>query len=79
MIEIKFRQCDISNRDHEGEIVTRVIPVVFDHDQEDGKSKLMPYFVNQTIELCDNCYNTMLNERRFIYAYGAMGYNTYTL
>jgi len=71
--------CDISNREHSGAVQTIDIHVVFDHDQEDGKSKYAPYLDEVSMELCDGCKKFMLENRRYIYAYGAMGNNTYTL
>lgn len=72
-------KCDIKNREHRGSVATTEIDVIFDHDQEDGKSKCDPYLDLVTIELCQGCRNYMLENRRYIYAYGAMGYNEYTL
>lgn len=74
-----IKKCDISNREHDGLIETRRLDVIFDHDQEDGKSKVMPYLSTEEIELCQSCKKFMLENRKYIYAYGAMGYNTYSL
>lgn len=71
--------CDISTRKHGGHVNTRILAVVFDHDQEDGRSKVKPYLDSVTIEICDECYTAMLAKRKYIYAYGAMGHNTYSL
>ncbi len=72
--------CDISNREHAGTV--KAIPklqVIFDHDQEDGKSKCELYLHTVTVDMCDECLKFMLRERKYIYAYGAMGYNKYSL
>ena len=53
--------------------------VVFDYDQEDGKSKVKPYLQKETLEICDGCKEYMLEKRFYIYAYGAMGHNTYSI
>lgn len=72
--------CDITNREHFGIVATHEkMQVIFDHDQNDGKTKCDPYFDYTTIELCEGCWKYMMENRRYIYAYGAMGYNTYYL
>lgn len=73
------KNCDICDLKHSGEIKTRSVLVIFDHDQEDGKSKCNPYFDTVEIEMCDGCWNYMMKNRRYIYAYGAMGFNHYYL
>ena len=75
-----IKKCDISDiKQHNGIIRSRSVLVIFDHDQEDGKSKCTPYFQNVEIEMCDKCWEYMMKNRRYIYAYGAMGHNTYYL
>ena len=74
-----IKKCDISDMKHGGIIKSRSVLVIFDHDQEDGKSKTTPHFENVHIEMCDNCWEYMMEQRRYIYAYGAMGFNTYSL
>jgi hypothetical protein len=70
--------CDI--KDCKDTVVSkRKVPVMFDHDQEDGKSKTEPYFEMKELDLCDNHWKQMTGTRTLIYAYGAMGYNDYTL
>jgi ribosomal protein L31 len=73
------KTCDIAHRIHSEKVSTIKIDVIFDHDQNDGKSKLEPYLDEVTIEICSSCHKFMLNERKYIYAYGAMSYNKYTL
>lgn len=75
----EIKNCDIANRNHSPKVETITLQVIFDHDQEDGKSKCSPYLQTVTIEMCSDCKKEMLNDRRYIYAYGAMGYNSYTL
>ena len=72
-------KCDIKAATHDGDVETIRIAVIFDHDQEDGKSKVDPYLEVVEIEICDLCKRFMLKNRRYIYAYGAMGYNEYFL
>lgn len=74
-------ECDIINLGvvHQGNVNTLSIDVIFDHDQEDGKSKTKPYLDKVVLEICEGCKEYMLENRKYIYAYGAMGYNTYTL
>lgn len=71
--------CDIDDMNHGGLVSTKTIEVMFDHDQEDGKSKLSPYFEKVKLEMCEDCYNFMIENMRRIYAYGAQGYNKYYL
>lgn len=78
MEHIKFT-CDIENREHSNLVSKKTIPVMFDHDQEDGKSKMTPYFEMAHIDICERCFEEMTKTRTLIYAYGAMGYNKYYL
>ena len=71
--------CDISEREHFSTVKEYTIDVIFDHDQEDGRSKCKPYFDKEKIDICVGCMNYMLENRRYIYAYGAMGHNKYYL
>lgn len=52
---------------------------MFDHDQEDGKSKVYPYFEMVDIDICDKCFTEMTTKRILLYAYGAQGVNKYEL
>ena len=70
-------KCDIEGEEHAGKILTFEVEVIFDHDQEDGKSSCPPYLETETIEMCGHCRNKMLVERKYLYGYGAMGYNNY--
>lgn len=76
---MKIKTCDIGNRKHSGKVDSYKLDVIFDHDQEDGKSKCEPYFDTNIIELCESCRKTMMTKRKHVYGYGAMGHNTYTL
>ena len=78
-MEQKIKKCDIEAATHDGKVETIKIQVIFDHDQEDGKSKCEPYFDIVCIEICELCKKYMMKNRRYIYAYGAMGYNKYYL
>ena len=71
--------CDIEDRKHSGEVKTYEVPVMFDYDQNDGKSKMTPYFEMHKLDLCESCFKHMVETRTIIYAYGAMGYNKYFL
>lgn len=75
----EIKKCDIEAATHEGKVKTVKIDVIFDHDQEDGKSKCKPYLDDVEIEICELCNDFMLKNRRYIYAYGAMGHNKYYL
>ena len=71
--------CDIANEVHgNSEVKLRKVPVMFDHDQEDGKSKQTPYFQLMELDVCESCFKFMTENRKVLYAYGAMGHNTYT-
>ena len=71
--------CDIERDTHDGDIVRIKVPVMFDHDQDDGKSKTKPCFEMKELDLCLACFNEMTEKRILIYAYGAMGHNNYSL
>ena len=71
--------CDIEDMKHSGNVKTITLSVIFDHDQEDGKSKTEPYLDGVKIEICDSCWKYMMENKRYIYAYGAMGFNKYYL
>lgn len=73
----EIKKCDINNEKHSGKVFTFEVEVIFDHDQEDGKSKCNPYLETKVIEMCEHCRNKMLNERKYVYGYGAMGFNSY--
>ena len=75
----EIKKCDIEDRNHSSKVETIALQVIFDHDQEDGQSKCEPYLDKVTIEICDCCKKVMLNDRKYIYAYGAMGHNKYYL
>lgn len=69
--------CDIQADEHSGACCSRKMPVMFDHDQEDGKSKTEPYFQLLTIEICTKHYAEVIDQRKLIYGRGAMGFNKY--
>lgn len=72
--------CDISDeKKHEGVILSREIDVIFDHDQEDGMMKVVPYFHRCTLDICQSCMRKIFQQRRHVYGFGAMGHNTYYL
>lgn len=72
-------ECDIINRPHKGKVETRKISAVFDHDQEDGQSRQKPYLDTVSLEMCEECYFVeMIAMRKYVSAFGAMGYNTYS-
>ena len=75
--------CDIDlskcTQDHSGAIILKKVPVMFDHDQEDGKSKTTPYFEMKQLDICERCLGQIIRKKEIIYAHGAMGYNKYYL
>lgn len=78
MISFITKRCDIKGCTNEN-VKEKVVSVVFEHDQEDGRRKVEPYLSTKSIDICDKCWKKMLEERKLIYAYGCMGYNTYEL
>jgi len=52
------------------------IQVVFLTEQTEGRS-VSPYLCMCNIDICDDCENRITNERRYLTAVGAMGYNEY--
>lgn len=72
-------ECDIKDLTHSGEVLTVTVAVIFDHDQEDGQSKTEPYLEQEKIEMCSGCYQYMLENKRYVYGFGAMGNNEYFL
>lgn len=71
--------CDIKDRKHNDSVKEIEVDVIFDHDQDDGKSKTEPYFERKKIDICKDCLDFMMNNRIYIYAYGVMGHNNYWL
>lgn len=71
--------CDIEDKQHSFLMRNIELDVIFDHDQEDGKSKTSPYFERMKLDMCSDCIKYMMENRRYVYAYGAMGYNKYYL
>lgn len=71
--------CDIEGREHSKLISRKKLPMMFDHDQEDGKMKMTPYFEMLSIDICEDCFSFMTDNSKVVYAYGAMGYNNYFL
>lgn len=70
--------CDIKG-EHGGAVSHEKIPVMFDHDQEDGRSKVKPYFETKQLDICRKHLDQITSSRVIPYAYGAMGHNTYTI
>lgn len=71
--------CDIENRDHSKLVSRQKLPFMFDHDQEDGRMKMSPYFEMIDIDICTDCFDYFTKNKILPYAYGATGYNKYFL
>jgi hypothetical protein len=71
--------CDIEKREHSKLVSRMKIPVMFDHDQDDGRSKMTPYFEMADVDICTDCFKFFTENKILPYAYGAMGYNRYYL
>jgi hypothetical protein len=78
MRDIKL-SCDITDGRHGGRVEETNLDVIFDHDQEDGKSRTRPYFQREKMDICESCLEFLMGARRYVYGYGAMGYNKYYL
>ena len=78
-MKIETLKCDIDDLKHDGDVLHKDLFVMFDHDQEDAKSTMKPYFQNIKLDICESCFEYMTKNRRIVYAYGAMGYNKYYL
>jgi len=70
--------CDIKEQEHSGEAKQHTLTVIFLTDQEEGRS-CKPYISRNTIDMCESCFNKMIQERRLVTVIGAMGYNDYYL
>lgn len=52
------------------------IQVIFTTEQNEGRC-CKPHLCNEKLNLCNKCLNNVLDNGNYIYANGAMGYNTY--
>jgi hypothetical protein len=66
--------CDVCKKETINK--TLELMVVFTTEQNEGRS-CKHHFTNEKIDLCDNCLNEMLYNGKQLFAYGAMGCNTY--
>lgn len=79
MSRTQIIKCDIENKTHNNHVVEIGLQIIFDHDQEDGQSTVKPYFEFKKLDICDDCLNYLFENKRYVYGYGAMGYNKYYL
>lgn len=52
------------------------LQVVFTTEQTEGRS-CPNYLSDQKVDLCEHCYNIILEDGEYLFAHGAMGHNTY--
>ena len=52
--------------------------VIFETEQTEGR-KCVPYFEKVNLDICKDCTTTILNIKQYIRAFGAQGYNDFTL
>lgn len=77
MSEVKYRVCDIEGCENKTKINVK-IQVKFHTEQTEGRN-VKPYLSMETIDICEEHYQKMLEENKLINAYGAQGYNQYYL
>lgn len=66
--------CDVCGEETSNEEIN--IQVIFTTEQNEGRC-CKPYLCNEKLNLCNKCLNNVLCNGNYIYANGAMGYNTY--
>lgn len=70
-------KCDIKDCENNPQKKGFKIQVIFTTDQTEGRS-CEPYLSDETIDICKSCLDKVL-KGNYIFASGAMGYNTYIL
>lgn len=74
-MKITTLQCDICKE--QNKVENKVVPVIFHTEQTEGRTT-EPYLVFEKIDVCEKCYEFILNHNCILNAYGAQGHNTYT-
>lgn len=71
--------CDIDGCSNtpDKENLNIAIQVIFTTEQTEGRG-CEPYLSDEKLDICKSCLNKVL-KGNYIFAYGAMGYNTYVL
>lgn len=77
MAEVRYNVCDISGCTTQTEESIKVT-VIFDTEQTEGR-RVEPYLALETLDICPECKQKMIDSGKFIQASGAQGYNTYIL
>jgi hypothetical protein len=54
------------------------IQVIFTTEQTEGRS-VNPYLDTVVIDICEECLEKVVKNKKYIVAYGAQGYNIYKL
>lgn len=78
MSEVKYRVCDIKKCENKAEKEQVKMQVKFHTDQTEGRN-VKPYLSFETLDMCEECYNSVIKSGSYINAWGAMGHNTYEL
>lgn len=68
--------CDICKSKEK--VSKKRIPIIFTTEETEGRS-CEPYLTIETLDICENCYKTMIDNSTIPNAHGAQGYNTYYL
>lgn len=74
-MKIFTNKCDICDEPATNQSIN--VQVIFNYDQEDGKSKVKPYFDLYSLDFCKEHYDYLM-EGHYVFGYGAMGYNKYS-
>ena len=79
-MKIEIFKCDVCKKEvEELKMHTNYkLPVIFTTDQTEGRSR-KPYLDYKKVDICFECYNKMIKERKFVTACGAQGYFEYKL
>ncbi len=67
--------CDLCDKE-KTDIKKYNMQVIFETEQNEGRTT-EPYFSNIGLDLCKSCYQSIIDERQYISATGAMGQNNY--
>ena len=67
--------CDVCKK--EAKVDNKSLPVIFTTEQTEGRG-VKPYLTTSKLDICESCENHIVQGRgNFLWAHGAMGYNTY--
>lgn len=78
MAKVEYHICDIHGCQNRAEIKNQPMQVVFTTEQTEG-TLIEPYLLNVSLDLCGECLEKIVSERRYIEGAGAQGHNVYSL